>query len=49
MLDPNGIVASWNAGAERIKGYAADEIIGRHFSQFYTDEDRASRPGRTAR
>lgn len=42
MLDPNGIVSSWNAGAERIKGYAADEIIGKHFSEFYTPEDRAS-------
>jgi PAS domain S-box-containing protein len=34
MLDPNGHVASWNAGAQRIKGYAAPEIIGRHFSVF---------------
>src|SRR6476646_10853277 len=41
MLDPNGIVESWNAGAERIKGYAAEEIIGRHFSVVYTEEDRA--------
>ncbi len=41
MLDPNGTVVSWNAGAERIKGYAAEEIVGRHFSRFYTDEDRA--------
>jgi len=40
MLDPTGIVSSWNAGAERIKGYTAEEIIGRHFSQFYTPEDR---------
>jgi PAS domain S-box-containing protein len=40
MLDPNGLVTSWNAGARRIKGYTADEIIGRHFSQFYTEEDR---------
>jgi PAS domain S-box-containing protein len=40
MLDPKGTVASWNTGAERIKGYVADEIIGRHFSQFYTAEDR---------
>jgi PAS domain S-box-containing protein len=39
MLDPNGLVATWNAGAERIKGYAADEIIGRHFSAFYPAED----------
>jgi PAS domain S-box-containing protein len=42
MLDPNGIVTSWNAGAERIKGYAADEIIGQHFSRFYTERDRAA-------
>jgi hypothetical protein len=39
MLDPFGNVASWNAGAERIKGYRADEIIGRHFSLFYPEED----------
>jgi PAS domain S-box-containing protein len=38
MLDPEGRVASWNAGAQRIKGYAADEIIGKHFSTFYTEE-----------
>ena len=35
MLDPEGRVASWNAGAERIKGYAAGEIVGHHFSRFY--------------
>ncbi|WP_354491573.1 hybrid sensor histidine kinase/response regulator [Mesorhizobium robiniae] len=40
MLDPEGIITSWNSGAERIKGYSADEIIGKHFSQFYTPEDR---------
>jgi PAS domain S-box-containing protein len=39
MLDPSGNVASWNAGAQRIKGYTADEIIGRHFSVFYPEED----------
>jgi PAS domain S-box-containing protein len=50
MLDPNGIVTSWNAGAERIKGYSADEIIGRHFSLFYTEADRAAgMPTRTLR
>jgi PAS domain S-box-containing protein len=38
MLDPSGHVASWNQGAERIKGYAADEIIGKHFSTFYPPE-----------
>jgi PAS domain S-box-containing protein len=40
MLDPNGFVANWNPGAARIKGYSAEEIIGRHFSQFYPEEDR---------
>jgi PAS domain S-box-containing protein len=40
MLDADGNVASWNAGAKRIKGYKAEEIIGRHFSRFYTLEDR---------
>ena len=39
MLDPAGRVATWNRGAERIKGYRAEEIIGRHFSQFYPRED----------
>jgi PAS domain S-box-containing protein len=39
MLDPTGHVASWNQGAERIKGYKADEIVGRHFSCFYPQED----------
>jgi PAS domain S-box-containing protein len=43
MLDPNGYIASWNRGAERIKGYTADEIIGRHFSVFYGPEDLAAR------
>jgi PAS domain S-box-containing protein len=42
MLDPGGIVTSWNPGAQRFKGYAPHEIIGQHFSRFYTDEDRAS-------
>ncbi len=41
MLDPTGVVTSWNAGAQRFKGYSADEIIGQHFSRFYTEEDRA--------
>jgi PAS domain S-box-containing protein len=50
MLDPNGYVTNWNAGAERIKGYKAAEIIGRHFSVFYTQEDReAGRPERALR
>ena len=42
MLDVNGVVASWNAGAQRIKGYAANEIIGRHFSTFYPADARQS-------
>ncbi|HEU5073850.1 MAG TPA: ATP-binding protein, partial [Polyangiaceae bacterium] len=42
MLDPGGRVATWNAGAERIKGYAAREIIGQHFSRFYDDEQASA-------
>lgn len=42
MLDPLGVVASWNAGAERIKGHRSEEIIGRPFAVFYTPEDRAA-------
>jgi PAS domain S-box-containing protein len=42
LLDPEGFVSSWNTGAQRFKGYSADEIIGQHFSRFYTDEDRAA-------
>ncbi|ADP17565.1 sensory box protein 8 [Achromobacter xylosoxidans A8] len=42
LLDANGFIASWNAGAQRFKGYEAAEIIGQHFSRFYTDEDRAA-------
>jgi PAS domain S-box-containing protein len=42
MLDPGGRISSWNAGAERIKGYSAEEIIGRHFSVFYPPEDVAA-------
>lgn len=41
MLDADGTVTNWNTGAERIKGYRANEIIGRHFSMFYTEEDKA--------
>jgi PAS domain S-box-containing protein len=41
MLSPIGTVVSWNAGAERFKGYTAGEIVGQHFSRFYTEEDRA--------
>jgi PAS domain S-box-containing protein len=43
LLDPNGYIASWNRGAERFKGYTADEIIGQHFSVFYGPEDLAAR------
>jgi PAS domain S-box-containing protein len=39
MLDPHGRVSTWNAGAERIKGYKSEEILGEHFSRFYTQED----------
>ncbi|QSW99222.1 PAS domain-containing sensor histidine kinase [Haloterrigena alkaliphila] len=39
MLDPDGVVASWNEGAERIKGYEEHEIVGQHFSTFYSDDD----------
>src|SRR5215475_12498873 len=47
MLDPDGFVASWNPGAERLKGYRATEILGQHFSRFYTDTDLAAGlPGR---
>ena len=42
MLNVDGQVASWNAGAQHIKGYAPEEIIGRHFSEFYTEADRAA-------
>ncbi|GAB2909774.1 hypothetical protein GCM10027093_54860 [Paraburkholderia jirisanensis] len=47
MLDREGHIRSWNAGAQHIKGYEPDEIIGRHFSTFYTDEDNAA--GKPAR
>src|SRR5260370_2844618 len=45
MLDPEGSVITWNAGAERIKGYKASEIVGQHFSRFYPEEDvRGGKP-----
>jgi PAS domain S-box-containing protein len=45
MLDPRGVVATWNAGAEKIKGYRAADVIGREFSLFFSEEDRrAGRP-----
>src|ERR671930_204417 len=40
MLDPQGRITTWNSGAEHIKGYGAEEIIGEHFSRFYTEEDQ---------
>jgi PAS domain S-box-containing protein len=47
MLDPDGRVTSWNPGAQRFKGYTPSEIIGRHFSQFYTEQDlQAGLPAR---
>ena len=42
MLDPSGVVTSWNIGGQRIKGYSPAEIIGQHFSRFYTEVDRAN-------
>jgi PAS domain S-box-containing protein len=48
MLDPSGKVINWNRGAQRIKGYAREEIIGEHFSRFYTEEDRGNAVPRKA-
>lgn len=42
MLSPEGIVTSWNTGAQRFKGYKPSEILGEHFSRFYVEEDRAA-------
>jgi PAS domain S-box-containing protein len=47
MLDPQGIVSNWNIGGQRIKGYTSEEIVGQHFSRFYTPADQAA--GRPAR
>jgi PAS domain S-box-containing protein len=41
-LSPTGVVSTWNRGAQRIKGYGREEVVGRHFSMFYTDEDKAA-------
>jgi PAS domain S-box-containing protein len=50
MLDPDGTVVSWNLGAERLKGYRYDEIVGKHFSVFYPDEEaKAGKPGANLR
>jgi PAS domain S-box-containing protein len=48
MLDPKGIISSWNPGARRFKGYEESEIIGEHFSRFYTEEDRRTELPRRA-
>jgi PAS domain S-box-containing protein len=48
MLDPDGIISSWNLGAQRFKGYSQDEILGQHFSRFYTEEDKATELPRRA-
>jgi PAS domain S-box-containing protein len=48
LLDKDGFVSNWNPGAQRIKGYLPEEIVGRHFSRFYTEEDRALGMPRTA-
>ena len=42
MLDPDGFISNWNAGGQRIKGYTREEIVGEHFSRFYSEEDRAA-------
>jgi len=42
MLDPNGNVVTWNTGAQKIKGYTAEEIVGKNFACFYTAEDVAA-------
>jgi len=42
MLDPGGCIVTWNRGAERLKGYRSEEILGRHFSVFYAPEDVAA-------
>ena len=44
LLDREGRVASWNAGAQRLKGYEAAEVLGKHFSIFYPEADRATKP-----
>jgi PAS domain S-box-containing protein len=50
MLDPTGIITSWNVGGQRIKGYSSEQILGQHFSRFYTETDRANgRPARALR
>lgn len=47
VLDPSGVVGSWNPGAQRLKGYTESEVVGKHFSTFYTEEDiKADKPAR---
>ena len=41
MIEPDGTIATWNSGAARLKGYSQDEVIGQHFSRFFTPEDQA--------
>ena len=48
MLDPDGIISSWNPGAQRIKGYSRDEILGQSFERFFTEEDRLAGAPRRA-
>src|SRR3954465_3098539 len=48
MLDPEGRITNWNAGAQRFKGYTPEEIVGQHFSRFYTEEDRQAELPRRA-
>src|SRR4051812_47994848 len=49
VLDPTGRIVTWNSGAQRIKGYAPNEIIGKHFSCFYPEEERETRPAQQLR
>src|SRR5215471_2728643 len=50
MLDPTGVITSWNVGGQRIKGYSPEEILGENFSRFYTETDRANgKPARALR
>ena len=50
MLDPNGNVITWNTGAEKIKGYSSEEIVGKNFASFYTADDvAAGKPQRNLR
>ena len=42
LMDPDGTVVNWNLGAQRFKGYTADEIVGQNFAKFYSEEERAA-------